>query len=159
MSHAVQGQPRWTGRGGEFWQNMVHWRSEWKTASVFLPWEPHDEYEKAKRWDAETWTPHIGRCLICCWKNNSRKKEEMEPTSVQPRQDPGGTLRMNGVGKRERINMRLALIGPSLCFTFWQPVLYPFTECFQGTRCLLMITQDLYYIILFFRKSRMFFAF
>ena len=44
--------------------------------------------------------------------------------------------------KRERRHVRPALIGPSLCFTFWQPVLYPFTECFQGTRCLLMITQD-----------------
>ena len=39
---------------------------------------------------------------------------------VQPRQDPGGTLRMNGVGKRERgrererRHMRPALIGPSL---------------------------------------------
>ena len=31
---------------------------------------------------------------------------------VQPRQDPGGTLRMNGVGKRRHV--RPALIGPSL---------------------------------------------
>ena len=34
---------------------------------------------------------------------------------VQPRQDPGGTLRMNSVGKRERRHVRPALIGPSLC--------------------------------------------
>ena len=27
---------------------------------------------------------------------------------VQPRQDPGGTLRMNGIGKRERRHMRPA---------------------------------------------------
>ena len=33
---------------------------------------------------------------------------------VQPRQDPGGTLRMNSVGERERRHVRLALIGPSL---------------------------------------------
>ena len=32
----------------------------------------------------------------------------------QPQQDPGGTLRMNDVGERERRHMRLALIGPSL---------------------------------------------
>ena len=32
----------------------------------------------------------------------------------QPQQDPGGTLRMNSVGERERRHMRLALIGPSL---------------------------------------------
>ena len=33
------------GCGGEFWQNMVHWRREWQTISVFLPWEPHEQYE------------------------------------------------------------------------------------------------------------------
>ena len=33
-------QVRW------FWQNMVHWRREWQTTSVFLPWEPHEQYEK-----------------------------------------------------------------------------------------------------------------
>ena len=32
-----------------FWQNMVHWRRGWQTTSVFLPWEPHEQYEKAKR--------------------------------------------------------------------------------------------------------------
>ena len=31
---------------------------------------------------------------------------------VQPRQDPGGTLRMNGVSKRRHV--RPALMGPSL---------------------------------------------
>ena len=29
-------------------QNMVHQRREWQTTSVFLPWEPHEQYEKAK---------------------------------------------------------------------------------------------------------------
>ena len=24
------------------------WRGEWQTTSVFLPWEPHEQYEKAK---------------------------------------------------------------------------------------------------------------
>ena len=33
---------------------------------------------------------------------------------VRPRQDPGDTLRMNGVGERERGHIRPALIGPSL---------------------------------------------
>ena len=41
MSHTMEGHPRQTGHGGEFWQNEVHWRREWKTTSVFLPWEPH----------------------------------------------------------------------------------------------------------------------
>ena len=30
-------------------QNVVHWRREWQTTSVFLPWEPHEQYEKANR--------------------------------------------------------------------------------------------------------------
>ena len=33
----------------EVWQNVVHWRREWQTTSVFLPWEPQEQYEKAKR--------------------------------------------------------------------------------------------------------------
>ena len=49
LSHAVWGRPRLTGHGGEVWQNVVHRRRERQTTSVFLPWEPHEEYEKAKR--------------------------------------------------------------------------------------------------------------
>ena len=30
-------------------QQMVHWRREWQTTSVFLPWEPCEQYEKTKR--------------------------------------------------------------------------------------------------------------
>ena len=30
------------------WQNVVHWRRGWQTTSVFLPWEPQEQYEKAK---------------------------------------------------------------------------------------------------------------
>ena len=30
------------GHGGEFWQNVIHWRREWKITSVFLPWKPHE---------------------------------------------------------------------------------------------------------------------
>ena len=47
-SHAVWGHPRQTGHGGEVWQNVVHWRRAWQTTSVFLPWEPHEQYAKAK---------------------------------------------------------------------------------------------------------------
>ena len=46
--------------GGEFWQNVAHWRREWQTTSIFLPWEPHKQYEKAKKYDAERWTPQVG---------------------------------------------------------------------------------------------------
>ena len=30
-------------------KNVVHWRRDWQTTSVFLPWEPHEQYEKVKR--------------------------------------------------------------------------------------------------------------
>ena len=36
------------GHGGDFWQNVVHWRREQQATSVFLPWEHHEQYEKAK---------------------------------------------------------------------------------------------------------------
>ena len=49
LSHTVWGHPRWTDHGGEVWQNLVHWRREWQTTSVFLTWEPHEQYEMAKR--------------------------------------------------------------------------------------------------------------
>ena len=39
------GHPRWAGHGGEVWQNAVHWRREWETTSVFLPWEPRKNEE------------------------------------------------------------------------------------------------------------------
>ena len=40
------GHPRQSGHGGEVWQHVVHWRREWQTTSVFLPWEPYEQYEK-----------------------------------------------------------------------------------------------------------------
>ena len=42
VSHAVWGHPRWAGHGGQFWQNVVHWRREWQTTSSIpalrTPW-------------------------------------------------------------------------------------------------------------------------
>ena len=32
-------------------QNMVHWRRDWQTTPVFLPWEPHEQYENRKNDD------------------------------------------------------------------------------------------------------------
>ena len=49
LSHVMWGYPRRSGHGGEVWQNVVHWRREWQTTSVFFPWEPHEQHEKAKR--------------------------------------------------------------------------------------------------------------
>ena len=66
------------GHGGEFWQNMVPWRREWQTTSV-LPWEPHEQYEKAKRYDTEKdeLPRSVGTQYATGeeWWNNSRKKK------------------------------------------------------------------------------------
>ena len=67
MSHAMQGHSRRMGHGGEFWQNLVHWRKEWQITPVFLPWEPHEQYEMAKRYNTRRWYPQVGRCPICYW--------------------------------------------------------------------------------------------
>ena len=86
MSHSVWGHPRWTGHGEEFWQNVVHWWWEWQTTSVFLPWEPHEQYENAKSYDSERWTPPLGRYWICYWirvENSSGKNDEAEPMQKQ----------------------------------------------------------------------------
>ena len=44
MSHAVQGPLRRTGHSEEFWQNVVHQRKKWQTASVFLLQETQEQY-------------------------------------------------------------------------------------------------------------------
>ena len=46
LSGSYRPHPKWTSNSGEFWQNVVHWRREWQTTSVFLPQEPHEQYEK-----------------------------------------------------------------------------------------------------------------
>jgi len=33
-----------------------------------LPWVPHEQYEKAKRYDTKRWTTQVGRCPICYWR-------------------------------------------------------------------------------------------
>ena len=43
LSHALWGHQRQAGHGGEVWQNVVHWRREGQTTSVFLPWDHHEQ--------------------------------------------------------------------------------------------------------------------
>ena len=67
-------------------KNVVHWRREWQSTSVFLPREPHEQYEKAKRNDTERSTPQVGSCPLCTKeerRNGSRRKEEAEPKQKQ----------------------------------------------------------------------------
>ena len=85
MGQAVWGHPRQTGHGGEFWQNVVHWRREWQNTSV-LPWEPHEQYEKAKNRTLKEELPRLVGAQYATghqWRNNSKKNEEMERKQKQ----------------------------------------------------------------------------
>ena len=65
------------GHGGEFWQNVVHWRREWQTTSVFLPWEPHERCEKGTTLvDELPWLVGAQCATGEQRRNNSRKNEE-----------------------------------------------------------------------------------
>ena len=59
-------QDRW-GHSEEFWQNVVHWRKKWQPTPVFLPGEPREQYEKAKRYDTGRWALQIRRHPIHFW--------------------------------------------------------------------------------------------
>ena len=64
---------------------MVHWRRKWQTTSVFLPSEPHEQYDKAKRILNKELPRSIGAQYATGdqWRNNSRKNEGMEPQQKQ----------------------------------------------------------------------------
>ena len=82
LSHALWGHPRRAGHCGEVWQNVVHWRREWQTTSVFLPWEPHEQYERQNNRILKEELPRSVGAQYGTgdqWRNNSRKNEGMEP--------------------------------------------------------------------------------
>ena len=65
---------------------MVHWRREWQTTSVFLPWELREQYEKAKWQDTDRWTPRSVGAQYATgdqWRNKSRKNEGVETKQKQ----------------------------------------------------------------------------
>ena len=76
---------RQMGYSEEFWQNVVHWRKEGQLILVFLPREPHEQYEKARRYDTGRWAPQVRSCSVCYWGsaegiiiNNSFRKNEAD---------------------------------------------------------------------------------
>ena len=68
LKPSLVGPPKMDASWWRFWQNMVRWRREWQTTSIFLPWEHYEQYEKAKRYDTERWTPQVIRYPICYWR-------------------------------------------------------------------------------------------
>ena len=98
LSHVLWGHPKSAGHGGEVWQNVVHWRREWATTSVFLPWEPHEQYEKygkgrvrrGKIMNLHSQSPQIkkkSRCKV--WKITSVVSSLLFP---EKRPENGGAL-------------------------------------------------------------------
>ena len=61
---------------------MVYWRSECQTTSVFLPRKPHEQYDRILK---EELPRSVGAQYATGdqWRNNSRKKEGMEPKQKQ----------------------------------------------------------------------------
>ena len=71
---------------GSWWRGLIECGPlQWQTTSVFLPWEPHEQYEKAKRTLKDELPRSVGaqyatgeRC-----RNNSRKNEAVESKQKQ----------------------------------------------------------------------------
>ena len=110
---------------GSWWRVLTECGPLKKTIvnhSACLLWEYHEQYEKAKRYDAERWTPQVGRCPICTgnqWRNNARKNEEMEP---KQKQHP--VVDVTGDGNK---------LQPFLCLGMFPP--YPLWRIFIINRC------------------------
>ena len=74
------------GHGGEFWQNVLHWRREWQTTSVFLLENPTNSMKRQKDRTLKDEVPRLVAAQYAVgyqWRNNSRKNEETEPKQKQ----------------------------------------------------------------------------
>ena len=74
------------GHGGEVWQNVVHWRREWQTTSVFLPENPMNSMKKQNDRILKEELPGSVVAQYTTgkqWRYNSRKNEGMEPKQKQ----------------------------------------------------------------------------
>ena len=61
---------------------MVHWRREWQKASGVFPWESHEQYEKAKRYDTEDELLRLVGAQYATaeeQRNSFRRNEQAEP--------------------------------------------------------------------------------
>ena len=66
------------GHGGEFRQNVVHWRREWKTTSFFIAM---NSIKRQKDMTLKDELPRLVGAQHATgeeWRNNSRKNEGME---------------------------------------------------------------------------------
>ena len=59
---------------------------EWQTTSVFLPWEPHEQYEQQKDSKLKHELPKLVGAQYATgdqWRDNFRKNEEMDTKQKQ----------------------------------------------------------------------------
>ena len=80
------GHPRWTGHGGEFWQNMVHWRRECKSLQHSCLENPMNSMKRQKNRTPKDELPKSVGAQYATgekWRNRHRKDEEMEPNQKQ----------------------------------------------------------------------------
>ena len=78
----------------------MRWRRKQQSTSVFLPGEPYEQYEKAKRWDAERGTPQVSRCPMLL-----EISEEITPERMNGQnQSKNNTLLWMGLVIKARLN-------------------------------------------------------
>ena len=78
--------PRQMGHGGEFWQNVVHWRREGKSLQYCCLENPMNSIKRTKDMTLKDELPHWASAQEATgeeWRNNFRKNEEMEPKQKQ----------------------------------------------------------------------------
>ena len=81
MSHSVHGHPGRTGQGGEFLQNVVHWRREGKPLQYSCLENPMNSMKWQKDMTLKDELPRSAGAQYATEeerRNNSRKKEETE---------------------------------------------------------------------------------
>ena len=64
----------------------IHWRREWQTTSVILPWKPHEQLWKGKKIGLKDEIPRLVGAQYAPgeqWRNNSTKNEDTEPKEKQ----------------------------------------------------------------------------
>ena len=86
LSHAVWGHPRWPGDGGEVWQNVIHWEGNGKPLQYSCLKNPTNSMKRQKDRTLKDELPRsVGAQYTTGdqWRNNSRKKEGMEPKQKQ----------------------------------------------------------------------------
>ena len=74
------------GHGGEFWQNVVHWRRKWKPLQYSCLENPVNSMKRPKDRTLKDEHPRLVGAQYTTgdqWRNNSRKNEETEAKQKQ----------------------------------------------------------------------------